>query len=161
MDTWSSLILAMIYEDGLEAKSHWWPYLKILPTDFDTLIYWSSAELAELAGSAVLAKIGKLQAEESFVKILLPVVQSHSSIFGKYATAFRGPAARATLLQLAHRMATLIMACGFDLEDETPSEDFEEAAGSSQSAYELNKGMVPLADLLNADADLNNVGYPA
>ena len=47
-------ILVMIYEDGLGQKSKWWNYLQLLPDDFDTLIYWSSSDIAELVGSAVL-----------------------------------------------------------------------------------------------------------
>lgn len=50
-------------------------------------------------------------------------------------------------------MATLIMAYGFDIGKEISSQEEdeeEEADGSSQSAYEVNKGIVPLADLFNA-----------
>ena len=150
----------MIYEDGLGEKSTWWPYLNILPKDFDTLIYWSSDELAELHGSAVLDKIGKTDADKSFKKCLLPLVQQNAEIFGNHAQAFASTDAESAFLELAHRMATLIMAYGFDLENESSSSEDEEdeANGSSQSAYELNKGMVPLADLFNADGDLNNVG---
>lgn len=147
----------MIYEDGQEQQSPWWFYLNVLPIEFDTLIYWSPAELAELDGSAVLNKIGKEEAEQAFTKILLPIVNAHANVFGKHCEAFKGPDAAKTLINLAHRMATLIMACGFDLENEPGSEEIEEIDGSSQSVYELHKGMVPLADLFNADADLNNV----
>lgn len=148
----------MIHEDGQGQDSRWWPYLQILPTNFDTLIYWSPSELAELEGSAVLDKIGKDDADASFTKFLLPIVQQDPDLFGRYSKNFGGNDAKAVLLELAHRMATLIMAYGFDLETETPSSDEEEEMdGSSQSAYELNKGMVPLADLFNADGDMNNV----
>ena len=162
LDSWNSLVLTMIYEDGQRLESDWWPYLSILPTAFNTLIYWSSAELAELQGSAVVDKIGKEAAEESFVKILLPILQKDWEMFGVHAGAFQGASAADTLINLAHRMATLIMAYGFDLEQEPPSEEEEEEeeGGSSQSAYELNKGMVPLADMFNADGDLNNVRKP-
>ena len=57
LDSWNALVLVMIYEDGLGKQSAWWNYLQILPTHFDTLIYWSSSELAELEGSAVLNKV--------------------------------------------------------------------------------------------------------
>ncbi len=155
----------MIYEDGLGKESMWSPYLSILPSEFDTLIYWSASELLELQGSAVLDKIGKIDADEDFRKCLLPVVQENAELFGHHAQAFGSADAEMALLDLAHRMATLIMAYGFDLEaesstsdDDVEEEEEEEANGSSQSAYELNKGMVPLADLFNADGDLNNVG---
>ena len=159
LDSWNSLILTMIYEDGQGQESEWWPYLSILPTRFDTLIYWSSSELAELQGSAVLDKIGKEAAEHSFVKILLPIVQKHYKQFGAHAEHFHGSNATQALIDLAHRMATLIMAYGFDLESEPASEEEEEEGGSSQQAYESNKGMIPLADMFNADGDLNNVRW--
>lgn len=162
LDAWNSLVLVMIYEHGLGTKSNWWPYLSILPKGFDTLIYWSPEELAELQGSAVLDKIGKDDADVSFKKCLLPVVRNNAELFGHHANAFSGPDAEIALLELAHRMATIIMAYGFDLESGLSSsseyEEDDEADGSSQSAYELNKGMIPLADLFNADGDLNNVG---
>lgn len=159
LDSWNSLVLAMIYEDGQGTESEWWPYLNILPTDFDTLIYWSPEELAELQGSAVLGKIGKETAEASFTRILLPIVQKYWDQFAAHAEIFHGPHAAKRLIELAHRMATLIMAYGFDLENEPSSEndEEEEEGGSSQQAYELNKGMVPMADMFNADGDLNNV----
>ena len=158
LDSWNALVLCMIHEDGQGEKSRWWPYLRILPTEFDTLIYWTDSELSELQGSAVLSKIGKYDADASFTNILLPIIQQHHQAFGRYAKDFCAPNAKTVLLDLAHRMATLIMAYGFDLEAEDESSDEEEEIdGSSQSAYELNKGMVPLADLFNADGYLNNV----
>ncbi|KAL2038519.1 hypothetical protein N7G274_008858 [Stereocaulon virgatum] len=159
LDAWNSLVLVMIYEDGLGEKSTWWPYLEVLPREFNTLIYWSSEELAELQGSAVLDKIGKSGADVSFKKCLLPLVQQNAETFGHHAQAFAGTDAETALLQLAHRMATLIMAYGFDLGTGSSSSEEEvedEADGSSQFVYALNKGMVPLADLFNADGDLNN-----
>ena len=196
LDSWNSLVLAMIFEDGMGEKSTWWNYLQLLPTHFDvcsfgviipasgldhesvdillrvltllqirnadseptiqTLLYWSSSELAELEGSAVLNKIKKDDADESFKRSLLPIVQQHAGLFGRHAQGFAGSNAYTVLLDLAHRMASLIMAYGFDIDKETlPSEkedgkEDEEADGSSQLAYELNKGMVPLADLFNA-----------
>ena len=106
-------------------------------------------------------KIGKKDADMSFKKSLLPAVTQDPQLFGRHAQAFAGSDAENALLGLAHRMATVIMAYGFDLESgSTSSSEYGEddgADGSSQNAYELNKGMVPLADLFNADGDLNNI----
>ncbi|CAD6592488.1 MAG: hypothetical protein ASARMPRED_006307 [Alectoria sarmentosa] len=153
LDSWNSLVLVMRYEVSLGKESTWWNYLQILPNDFDTLIYWSSSEPGELGGSAVLKKIGKDDADESFKKSLFLVVQQQPD---------GGSSACAVLLNLAHRMATLIMAYGFGIGKEISSQEEdeeEEADGSSQSAYEMNTGIVPLADLFNADGDLNNVAH--
>ena len=114
LDSWNSLVLVMMYEDGLGKDSTWWNYLQILPAKFDTLVYWSSSELAELEGSAVLDKIKKDEADESFKMSLLPLVQQQPEVFGQHAQEFGGINASTVLLDLAHRMATLIMAYGFD-----------------------------------------------
>ena len=101
----------------------------------------------------MLNKIKKDDADQSFKRSLLPIVQQQPELFGRHAHGFRGSNADTVLLNLAHRMASLIMAYGFDIGEDTSSDeedDEEEADGSSQSAYELNKGMVPLADLFNA-----------
>lgn len=112
--------------------------------------------------------MGKDDADESFTRSLLPIVQRYPELFGSHAQAFSSPNARTALLELAHRMATLIMAYGFDIEPEMSSEEDDDdeeegeeisgaANGSAQFVYKLNKGMVPLADLFNADGDRNNV----
>ena len=79
-------------------------------------------------------------------------MQQQPELFGRHAQGLRGSNAYTFLLDLARRLASLVMAYGFDIENEIYSEedDEEEADGSSQSAYELNKGMVPFADLSNA-----------
>lgn len=89
LDAWNALVLTLIYENGLAEKSTWWFYLNILPSEFDTLIYWSATELAELQGSAVLDKIGKKDADEVFKKCLLPIVTQNAELFGQHAQAFR------------------------------------------------------------------------
>lgn len=160
LDPWMSLVLVMIYESGQGDRSRWWPYWNILPEKFDTLIYWSPSELAELQGSAVLHKIGMETANQTFVGSLLPIVQKHSKTFGGYAPLFEGPDAKAHLLRIAHRMASLIMAYAFDLEKEVieAGADADEEGFLSDDEEGMPKGMVPLADILNADAeDKNNV----
>ncbi|KAL9129133.1 MAG: hypothetical protein Q9217_002343 [Psora testacea] len=156
LQTWDALVLTMIYEDGRGKDSTWWPYLSILPTEFDTLIYWSTSELAELQGSAVVGKIGKDEADEHFRNDLFPIVQTDPTLFGRHAKAFTGSNAEADFVRLGHRMATLILAYGFDLEPVISSEDDEEENEDANLPVDLEKGMVPLADLLNADGDLNN-----
>lgn len=68
LDSWNLPIIVMLYENGLGKKSTWSNHFQILLTDFDTLIFWSSSELAELEGCAVLNKIGKRDADEYFKK---------------------------------------------------------------------------------------------
>ena len=41
---WLSLILVMIYEYHHGSASNWAPYFAVLPTDFNTLMFWSEDE---------------------------------------------------------------------------------------------------------------------
>ena len=102
----------------------------------------------------MLNKIRKDDAEESFKRSLLPIVQQQPELFGRHAEGFGGSDPCTVLLNLAHRMASLIMAYGFDIEKQSfTSEDEDDNKGpdgSSHLAYEIPKGMVPMADLFNA-----------
>jgi hypothetical protein len=65
------------------------------------------------------------------------------------------------IIALAHRMGSTIMAYAFDLEKvvhEEPDGD-DEGFVSDDEDVMVPKGMVPLADMLNADAHKNNVAY--
>lgn len=156
LDTWMSMVLVMTYEEGQKEKSTWWPYLNILPHDFDTLMQWSPSELAELQGSTVVKKIGKNEANTSFIEQLLPIVKRQPALFGDYAAVFASSNAEAHFIKIAHRMATLIMAYAFDFEPEQEDGDWQD---DTSEIHILPKAMIPLADLLNADGDKNNVSY--
>lgn len=151
-DPWLSLILAMTFESQLGKDSTWVPYFDILPNDFDTLMYWTEAELKWLEGSTVIDKIGKQTADRTFSEQLIPIVRKNDAIFKA------GSLSDDELLAMFHRMGSIIMAYAFDLEDSTqPSKSTEdEWEEDSDEGQTLPKGMVPLADMLNADADRNN-----
>lgn len=160
---WLSLMLVMIYEYLQGPQSRWSPYFRVLPTRFDTLMFWSPAELAELQASAIVDKIGKQGADESILDSIAPIMRANPNLFPPVneLSSYEGDAGAATLLELAHVMGSLIMAYAFDIEK--AEEDDDEAEGSNDGYMtddeeeQLSKGMVPLADLLNADADRNNV----
>jgi SET domain-containing protein 6 len=63
------------------------------------------------------------------------------------------------IITLAHRMGSTIMAYAFDLEKVADEVSVGEDEGfvSGDEDMVMPKGMVPLADMLNADADKNNV----
>lgn len=155
---WLSLILVMVHEYLKGTKSSWYPYFNLLPETFDSLMFWSDEELLSLKGSAVVDKIGKESADSTFTEQLIPLIAQHANIF---QTAGRS---NDELLSLCHRMGSTIMAYAFDLEKPEPShspnhnqqdsEEWEE--DSEESAISLPKGMIPLADMLNANADHNN-----
>lgn len=158
---WMSLILVMIYEYLSGDQSTWSPYFKVLPRNFDTLMFWCPSELQELQGSSIVDKIGKEGAEESILEMIAPVVRANPSLFPPIDNlpSYDGDAGAQTILNLAHGMGSLIMAYAFDIEKaENEDEEGEDESGyMTDEEEQLSKGMVPLADLLNADADRNNV----
>lgn len=152
-DPWLSLILAMIREQSLGKSSAFAPYFDVLPDTFDTLMYWTKNELEYLKGSSVVDKVGKASADASFRDKIILVVREHSEIFNAVSLT------EDEVLSLCHRMGSLIMAYAFDLEGPSSAaaqngdEEWEE---DSDYSMVLPKGMIPLADMLNADADRNN-----
>ncbi|KAJ5826163.1 hypothetical protein N7474_003301 [Penicillium riverlandense] len=159
---WLSLMLVMIYEYLRGESSKWAPYFKVLPSRFDTLMFWSLAELQELQASPVVEKIGKQDADEAIRDKILPIVKANPSQFPPLNSleSWEGDVAAHALLELAHMMGSLIMAYAFDIEKPEDDEDDEEDGGDdgymTDDEEQLPKGMVPLADLLNADAHRNN-----
>ncbi|TID27664.1 SET domain-containing protein [Venturia nashicola] len=150
-DPWLSLILVTLYEYGQGSDSNWKPYFDILPSSFDTLIYWSENELEELQASVVVKKIGKKSADQMFEEKIWPIIGSRPEVF-----RFQGNNSKEEVVQLAHRMGSLIMAYAFDIESSQAREPDEEGYATEDEDEHLPKGMVPLADILNADADKNN-----
>lgn len=157
---WLSLILVMLYEYTNGDASNWSPYFSVLPTEFNTLMFWSEDELAELQASAVVGKIGKEGADEAFTEHLLPVIKEFADIFfaGDERAKQRAEEMRDERnLNLMHKMGSLIMAYAFDVEPANPRKDVDDEGFAEEEEDEaLPKGMIPLADMLNADADRNN-----
>ncbi|MCJ1282996.1 hypothetical protein MMC26_002323 [Xylographa opegraphella] len=148
LDPWLSLVLVMIYECSLGQLGRWFSYFCVLPREIDTLIHWSEDELKELEGSAVISKIGKADADKTFAEVLLPLAKQCEQIMTGRSDEW--------FMSSAHQMATLIMAYGFDLERDENAQDVDEEGFVSDDEDEKPKGMVPLADMLNADGDKNN-----
>lgn len=153
-DPWLDLILVMIYEYLQGSASEWKPYFDVLPSSFDTLMFWNDAELSELQASTVRSKIGKTSADEMFTTKVLPTIHAHSEVF------YPANSARLSdndLITLAHKMGSTIMAYAFDLEKDSDSDnDADEEDGWAVDKDGLmSMGMVPVADMLNADASFN------
>lgn len=160
-DSWTSLILVLIYEYLQGASSSWRPYLDVLPTitDFSTPMFWGPDELAELQASPVASKVGRDEAEKMVRTKILPVVRSNPTVFFPEGS----PAlSDDELVQLAFRMGSVIMAYAFDLEKEDDEErqrdegeEEEEDEWVEDREGKTMLGMVPMADILNADATFN------
>ncbi len=152
-DSWTLLILVLIYEYLRGDASPWKPYLDVLPSTFDTPMFWSPAELSELQASAVVAKVGKEDADRMIASKILSVVRAHEDVFFPRATDTLDDT---QLLELAHRMGSAIMAYAFDLEkDDETDEANEDDEWVEDRAGKTMLGMVPMADILNADAEFN------
>ncbi|KAF8533624.1 SET domain protein [Trichophaea hybrida] len=159
LDPWLALILVLIFET--RQLSPWKPYIDLLPENFNSLMFWKPEELSALRGSSVLDKIGKEDADGIFMHKLLPVIKKNRSIFHEtiLTSIPDGTPFETHFLRVAHRMASVIMSYSFDLAipgytSTTPDADSDEEDGVEDDGH--YKAMVPLADLLNADADRNN-----
>ena len=150
--SWVQLILVLVYEFLRYEKSTWKPYLDVLPEQFDTPMFWSTEELGHLQASSVLAKIGRNTAEEMFRKQILPIIKESSGLFiptgGVLPTDEQ-------LMSLAHRAGSAIMAYAFNLENEDDESEDEGEEWIEDASSSLLMGMVPMADILNADAEFN------
>jgi len=155
--SWLNLILILLYETFHHPTSKWAPYLSVVPStpsQFDTLMFWTQNELAELQASAMPSKIGKDSANRMFKERIIPIVKKHADIF--YPSDAQ-QLSDEELLPRCHAIGSLIMSYAFDLqpdEDEDAEDDNEDGWVEDQSKPST-MGMVPMADMLNADAEFN------
>ncbi|MCJ1307528.1 hypothetical protein MMC25_001174 [Agyrium rufum] len=163
-EPWIMLVLAMMYEFGKGKDSRWWPYFRLLPDvntdDMNCLLVWTKSELEELQASAIIDKVDNTKNSDEIEEICCTILERVAGFWGSiyreddYADPF-GP-----VRTLAHHFARLIMAYAFDLEkseDEVEQEEEEGEDGFVEDRDEqLPKGMVPFADMLNADGDRKN-----
>lgn len=166
--SWLDLILILLHE-SLRHTSKWQPYLSILPSspqDFNTLMFWTPSDLSTLQASAIPTKIGRDSADQIFRSRILPVVKQHADIF--YGT--NDPTVHLsddTLITTCHIIGSLIMSYAFDLQPDEDDDSSDAASTTSQASNSNNDGwtedrskpptmgMVPMADMLNADAEFN------
>lgn len=155
-DNWASLILVMLYEYLQGSESRWRPYFDILPPDFytfDTLMWWPDSDLDALQASSIVSKIGKDDADAMLRTRVLPVVERNIDIF---CPAGSPKLTELEIMRLAHLMGSTIMAYAFDLEnDEEDADPEDEDEWVEDREGKILMGMVPMADMLNADAEFN------
>lgn len=116
----------------------------VLPKEFDTPMFWIEEELRELKGTEVVSRIGKLKSEEQYNEIILPLVSANPQLFDISKCG----------LEAFHRMGSLVLAYSFGRTD-SPNEGDEDTDEDESAKVDL--AMVPLADMLNANPQLNNV----
>ncbi|KAI4663929.1 uncharacterized protein J4E88_010779 [Alternaria novae-zelandiae] len=153
LDSWTSLILVMMYEHLQGGASRWKPYLDVLPRTFDTPIFWSEAELKELEGTCLsVDKIGKQQSDDMLRSRVVPVVEQNPEAFYPEGAS---KLSSQELLDLAHRMGSTIMSYAFDLDNKDEESDNEEDGWVEDRDGTTPLGMAPMADILNANAVFN------
>lgn len=149
-----SLILIMLYENqipnsrwksylGIEFRQRCPDLLDVLPTAFDTPMFWNEEELKELQGTEVPSRIGKAKSEEEYSTILLPVIKANSELFDLEKCG----------LDTFHQMGSLVLAYSFGRSGNTHDDDDDKIDEEEKNDI----AMVPLADMLNANPQLNNV----
>ncbi|KAM7199012.1 ribosomal lysine N-methyltransferase [Rhypophila sp. PSN 637] len=172
-DPWTSLILILIYEHFRSlptspSHSKWAPYLSILPSEFDTPMFWTPGEVSQLQASSLVSKIGKDKADAMIRTKILPVIRRNPSVFFPSAGTGSIPSDN-EIISLAHKMGSAIMAYAFDLEKEDPDEQTnpnqnaqDDSDGEEEDSWIEDQppkpsqmAMVPLADILNSDAEFN------
>lgn len=163
-DSWTTLILVLIHEHLRGAASPWKPYLDVLPAspaDFRTPMFWAAPQLAALQASPVAAKVGRAEADEMIRTKIVPVVRAHEDVFYPPQQELQQHRLdEDELVQLAFRMGSVIMAYAFDLEkddddDEKDNDDSDDDEWVEDREGKTMLGMVPMADVLNADATFN------
>lgn len=152
---WTLLILMLIREHLRGEASPWKAYLDILPQEFDTPMFWGEADVAELQASSVVGKIGRAEADAMLRAKVVSVLRANEDVFFPAGAETAG-VDDAQLLALAHRMGSAIMAYAFDLDkDEGEGEEDNEDGWVEDREGRSALGMVPMADILNADAEFN------
>ncbi|KAG0259965.1 hypothetical protein BG011_002241 [Mortierella polycephala] len=152
LEGWNPLMMCMIYEYCRGSESHWKPYFDILPEEFSTPMFWSNEELEELAGTGIIDKIGREEAEAVFKEMLWPLISANLEVFsaqGKDEAAF---------MKIFHRMGSLIMAYAFHdtLPGKDEDEDMDDDEDEEEEEEKVNVSMVPMADMLNHRTGHNN-----
>ncbi|KAK9449135.1 uncharacterized protein V1518DRAFT_283301 [Limtongia smithiae] len=127
LDRFTALIIALLAEGG-RADSKWAPYFDILPRTFATPMFWAQEELKELAGTTVLALLGKEEAETTYREVVAPLVKKYDGVFDGCDTS----------LERYHRMGSLILAYSFDVEKEPSGE--EEDDNDEEVVDEVDEG---------------------
>jgi N-lysine methyltransferase SETD6 len=156
---WLPLIVAIIYEYLKGEGSSWCPYFRVLPTNFDSLMFWDDTELEQLQASAAVNRIGKSSAEESWNQTIIPLMLQRPDLFPLNSES---PTAKTKeLVQLAHFAGSLIMAYAFDIDRDNEDKVDDDDEFEEDDEDDPLKGMVPFADMLNANGEMNNVCFAA
>ncbi|KAL1407166.1 Ribosomal lysine N-methyltransferase 4 [Vanrija albida] len=147
---WARLILCMMWEES-RADSKWGGYLRNMPREFDSPMFWGEADRAELKGTDIENRIGKADAEADYHAKLAPLLAARADLFPAGSEHFSLDAYHVQGSRILSRSFTIpISRAGGPVtepeEDEDGDEDEEEEVAV----------MIPMADMLNAAFDRDN-----
>ncbi|KOS16992.1 Ribosomal N-lysine methyltransferase 4 [Escovopsis weberi] len=149
---WPLMIMILMSEFFQDQRSRFLPYIEVLPGAFETPMFWTEEELAQLQASPTRSKIGKDAAEHMFREKIVPFIRKHEH-------GFEGSErwSDEELVSLAHRMGSTLMSYAFDFDRDAEPERDEDEEWEEDAEHEAQStmGMVPMADILNADAEFN------
>ncbi|KAF5380369.1 hypothetical protein D9615_004738 [Tricholomella constricta] len=123
---WTGLILCMMWETARGTSSKWLEYFDTLPTHFDTPMFWNQADLTELAGTSVIEKLGREEAEQSYTEKLLPAIQTRPDIFSPEQAEYYS-------LASYHLMGSRILSRSFSVEKWNSGEEENENSNTPNS----------------------------
>ncbi|KIY44533.1 SET domain-containing protein [Fistulina hepatica ATCC 64428] len=134
---WRGAILCLMWEATLPK---WAGYIDILPSTFETPVFWPDEDLAELKGTSVLYKIGKADADRDYETYVLPAMQSRPDLFrpALLSTAFS--------LQSYHVNGSRLLSRSFQVEKpddhgDSPDEDAVQESANKSSTMESSNAM--------------------
>ncbi|KAI9507469.1 SET domain-containing protein [Russula earlei] len=179
---WSGLILCLMWEAAQGSSSRWSTYLASLPITFNTPMFWSSEDVEQLRGTAIIERIGREQAENDYLNKVVPLLKNRTDYFGdEHANLHYS-------LEAYHIMGSRILSRSFQVEawsatynvdtsqtpphedpemsldkhspqaldDNSSDEDEDKDSDDGENDDPANVAMVPLADMLNARYDCEN-----
>lgn len=129
---WAGLILCMMWEAAQGSSSKWSGYFDILPTSFDTPMFWTEGELAELRGTSVVEKLGRADAEKDYKEKLIPAINSRPELFLPRDIHMRYS------VEMYHVMGSRILSRSFNVEKWAPD---EEEVGDGAGDVSMGSGM--------------------
>ncbi|KDR75090.1 hypothetical protein GALMADRAFT_248981 [Galerina marginata CBS 339.88] len=144
---WAGLILCMMWEAARGAESKWDAYFDMMPTQFNTPMFWNEDDLTELKGTSVVEKLGKDQAEKDYREKILPAIDSRPDLFPKAEIPTRYS------LEIFHIMGTRILSRSFTLATE---EDDDEDAGKRKDEEKAGENPPHPAGEVHGDEDIGN-----
>lgn len=135
---WCPLILMLMYEHWRAkhgVQPSWGPYFgmflvnaDVMPSKFDTPMFWKQSELEALAGTDIVEKIGQADAERDYTECVLPYIRQFPELFvKKQGDEAEQDIAQFYSLEMYHRMGSSILSRSFNVKRDLNHADADDA----------------------------------